>query len=121
VNFKGPVAKIYPALNWYEYTHQVYFYKTALVENYLPEGTTIDDVDCAIVLFHQASDENGRKWEFATPAFEYDLTYFNKLFEYVMKTQLIREQLELQKAIAPQVDVNNTNQQKSQHIGDLPF
>ena len=100
VNFKGPVAKIYPALNWYEYTHQVYFYKTALIANYLPEGTTVDDVECAIVLFHQTNDDKGRKWEFATPAFEYDLTYFNKLFEYVMKTEELKQRIAQQQSDA---------------------
>ena len=42
-------AKQFPALNWYTYTMQLYFYKTALLNHYLPAGTKEEDVDVCIV------------------------------------------------------------------------
>ena len=104
-NLKGPASK-YPALNWYTYTMQVFFYKTGLVESgYLPEGTTFDDIDVAIVDFPGKYLSNGYNWEYNLPAFPYDENFMIQLFSYAVK------RTELEKKIAdskPKTDVVET-------------
>lgn len=91
-NFLG-AAKMYPALNWYSYTMQVYFYKTALIANYLPAGTTVDDVDVLIVQLPGANTcSDGKNYEAHGPAFVYDKSFMDRLFTFGYKKKLLLEQ-----------------------------
>lgn len=87
----GP-ASIYPNLNWYIYTMQVYFYKYALLHTYLPEGTDENSIDVAIVdLPGQILESTGKNWEYATPAFQYDEQFMERLFEFGMRKKMLLE------------------------------
>lgn len=82
----GP-AKLLDNCNHNTYTIQGYFYKTALLNGYLPEGTTEDDVEFLIVQlpgFNVDGDNNFKIWR---PAFKYDKEFMEKLFNFAMKKQ----------------------------------
>lgn len=103
-NLKGPASK-YPALNWYTYTMQVFFYKTGLIESgYLPEGSTFDDVDVAIVDFPGKYLANGYNWEYNLPAFPYDKNFMEQLFGFAVK----RTELEKQMDVRNKTEQTNT-------------
>ena len=72
------------ALNWYTYTLQVYFYKTALEnEGYIKPGK---EVDCIIVQLPGAMlPESGKYYAINTPAIPYDKEFMDKLFVYAYK------------------------------------
>lgn len=87
----GP-AKDKLHIDWNLYTFQIYNYKEALLQNYLPEGTKEDDVTCMIVNLPQAiySNPDAILGQFKTykayrPAFEYDEDYLNKVYEFAYK------------------------------------
>lgn len=82
----GPLYK-YPALNWYTYTVQVYFYKKAMAERgYFPEGTSLDDISCWIVnIPGKPVDESGSMFEVVNPAFLYDDALMDKVIEFAVK------------------------------------
>lgn len=89
----GP-AKLLDNCNHNTYTIQGYFYKTALLNGYLPEGTAEEDVEFLIVQlpgFNIDGDNNFKIWR---PAFKYDKDFMEKLFNFAMKKQ---ELLEAQK------------------------
>ena len=87
----GP-ASIYPSLNWYIYTMQVYFYKYALLHTYLQEGTDENSIDVAIVdLPGQILESTGKNWEYTTPAFQYDEQFMERLFEFGMRKKMLLE------------------------------
>ena len=87
----GP-AKTFDACNYNTYTIQGYFYKTALLNGYLPEGTTEDDVEFLIVQlpgFKIDGNDNFKIWK---PAFKYDKNFMDRLFEFAMKkNELIKK------------------------------
>lgn len=89
-NLLGP-ACIYPALNWYTYTIQLFFYKKALIANYFPEGTTEDDVEVMIVqLPGHIIKESNTDFCIHKPAFKYDSEFMEKIFNFaISKNQLI--------------------------------
>lgn len=106
-NLKGPALNL-PALNWYTYTLQVYFYKTGLIEsNYLPEGTTLDDVDVAIVDLPGKKLDNGYNWEYNLPAFPYDKDFMIQIFSFATKRK------ELENKIAKPNTVEKTNNEET--------
>jgi len=73
-------------LNWYTYTLQVYFYKTALENNYC-KGY---DVDCVIVqLPGTIVTESNKLYNVNNPAFEYNKEYMDKLFIYAHKKKIL--------------------------------
>ena len=72
-------AKQFPALNWYTYTMQLYFYKTALVNNYLPKGTKEEDVDVFIV------NLPGNNYKTYKAAFSYDKKLMDDIFKFGYK------------------------------------
>lgn len=81
----GPMMK-YPALNWYTYTTQVHFYKTALLKSgYLPVDVTADDIDVLIVQLPGKDVDNGKFYEIHKQAFEYDNDLMDKLFIFAAK------------------------------------
>lgn len=86
----GPAIKFY-ALNHYTYTIQLHFYKKALIENYLPEGTTEDDVIVMIVnLPDHIIEPSGKLFETHNEAFKYDSIFMEQIFSFVIrKKQLI--------------------------------
>lgn len=83
----GP-AKDLLALNYNTYTIQVYFYKTALEQmGYIPEGSI---VDCIIVqLPGHIISENNKNYCVHNPAFKYDKTYMDNIFNYAIKKQML--------------------------------
>ena len=98
-NLLGP-ARIFPALNWYTYTLQLYLYKAALLANYLPEGTNPDDIEVYIVnlpgkpVYQEniGKDVNNAKY-FArhAPAFAYDKTIVDNIFNFAFKKNELLE------------------------------
>ena len=86
-------AKEFDALNWYTYTMQTYFYKTALVESgYLPEGTTYDDIDVMIVnIPGKVDSDNNPVCLTYGPAFEYNKDTMDKIFNFGIKKNILLE------------------------------
>jgi hypothetical protein len=81
----GP-AKMYDDCNHITYTMQGYFYKTALVySDYLPEGTTEDDVEFLIVQLPGFILEANQDFKIHKPAFRYDKEFMDRLFEFAIK------------------------------------
>ena len=72
-------AKQFPALNWYTYTMQLYFYKTALLAHYLPEGTKEEDVDVCIISLP------GNIFKTYREAFDYDKNLMDSIFKFGYK------------------------------------
>ena len=89
----GP-AKMYDNCNHITYTMQGYFYKTALIySEYLPEGTTEDDVEFLIVQLPGFTLDEGKDFKIHKPAFKYDKEFMDKLFEFaIKKNTLLLEQ-----------------------------
>lgn len=79
----GPMKK-YPALNYYTYTTQLYFYKLTLIEEgYLPKGTLPDDVVVMIVnLPGKIIEDIGRNFATHQAAYGYDKDLLENLFTY---------------------------------------
>ena len=89
----GPAFQ-YPALNYYTYTMQLFFYKKALIESkYLPEGMTEDDVNVMIVnLPDHIIESAGKNYETHRPAFPYDSELMDRIFNFaVRKNELINK------------------------------
>jgi hypothetical protein len=86
----GPAMK-FPALNYYTYTMQLHFYKKALIAQYLPEGTTEDDIIVMIVnLPDHIIESTGKRFETHTEAFKYDSVFMDQLFNFgIRKKQLL--------------------------------
>ena len=91
----GP-AKSLLNLDWNTYTFQVYNYKEALLQNYLPEGTDVSHVQCMIVNLPKMPYENadaaigkGQKYKAYMPAFPYNEEFVNKVYEFGYKKNLI--------------------------------
>lgn len=92
----GPL-KTLDNCNYNTYTIQGYFYKTALLNGYLPEGTTEDDVEFLIVQlpgFNIDGDNNFKIWK---PAFKYDKSFMEKIFEFAIKKNELLEEAEKKK------------------------
>lgn len=87
INLKGPCKDLL-ALNWYTYTLQVYFYKTALEnEGYIPQGSV---VDCMIIqLPGHIIPESGKMYCMHKPAFEYKKEFMDKLYTFAYKKNMI--------------------------------
>lgn len=79
----GPMKK-YPALNYYTYTTQLYFYKLTLIEEgYLSKGTSPDDVVVMIVnLPGKIIEDIGRNFATHQAAYGYDKDLLENLFTY---------------------------------------
>jgi len=88
----GP-AKMYDNCNHVTYTMQGYFYKTALIySEYLPEGTTEDDVEFLIVQLPGFAVEGDKNFKIHKPAFKYDKEFMDKIFEFAIKKNALLEQ-----------------------------
>lgn len=82
----GP-AKDLLDMDWYTYTIQVYFYKTALENGYLPEGV---GVDCLIVqLPGHIINESGTNYMVHNPAFAYDKDLLDRIFVFAHKKNIL--------------------------------
>lgn len=91
----GP-AKLLDDCNYNTYTIQGYFYKTALLDGYLPEGTNEDDVEFLIIQLPgftiPGTNDNFKIWK---PAFKYDKSFMNRLFDFAMKkNELLKKKAE---------------------------
>lgn len=93
---------MYPALNYYTYTSQLFFYKMALVDDgYLPQGTTYDDVVVMIVNLPGKNIE-GTSLNYAVhqAAFQFDtnlieqLCVFGALNDYKQKKEKLEKEKE---------------------------
>lgn len=88
----GPMNK-FPALNYWTYTTQLYFYKKALIEDgYLPANTNPDDVVVMIVNLPGKIIE-GVDRNFAThqAAYQYDGELLDKLFSYAIQKDYLNK------------------------------
>ena len=88
-NLLGP-AKIYKDLNWYTYTTQLYFYKTALLEsNMLKDTTDYKDVDVRIVNLPDHDFEDGNPYCSYSPAYHYNKDFLDSVFEFAVKKKIL--------------------------------
>lgn len=79
-------AKDFYALNWYTYTMQLYLYKSALLNHYLPEGTTENDVEVYIVnLPGKNIPTCDKMFEIHPAAFIYNKDQMDKIFIFGYK------------------------------------
>jgi hypothetical protein len=87
----GP-AKIYDDCNHVTYTMQGFFYKTALIySDYLPEGTTEDDVEFLIVQLPGFIIEGENNFKIHKPAFKYDKEFMDRIFDFAIKKNMLLE------------------------------
>lgn len=94
-NLLGP-ARVFPALNWYTYTIQTYFYKTALLTHYLPEGTDPDDIEVWIVNLPGTENERGNWFGVHLAAFKYDKELLDNIFNFAFKkNEILRKKEQL--------------------------
>ena len=94
----GPMNK-FPALNYYTYTTQLYFYTKTLIEKgYLPECTTPDDVVIMIVnLPGKIIEECGRNFMTHQAAYAYDSELLDQLFKFGAQKDCMNKQIEATK------------------------
>lgn len=92
-SLNGP-AKNLLNINWNTYTFQIYNYKEALLQNYLPIGTEASHVQCMLVNLPKTEYENadaalgknkGEIYKAYMPAFKYDENFLNRVFEFAYK------------------------------------
>lgn len=107
----GP-AKSLLNIDWNTYSFQVYNYKEALLQNYLPEGTDPSHVKCMIVNLPMKEYDNqdavlgkGELYKAYMPAFQYDENFLNRVFEYAYK----KDQLNRKKKKETIIKVLNEN------------
>lgn len=92
----GPCSSLYD-MDWYKYTIQVYFYKTALENGgYLPNGSI---VDCYIVQLpgHKIMENNDKMYFIHQPAFQYDLDFMKRIFIYAHKKNILTSKINASK------------------------
>lgn len=92
----GP-AKLLDNCNYNTYTIQGYFYKTALLNGYLPEGTNEDDVEFLIIQLPGFKIEGNDNFKIWRPAFKYDKNFMDRLFEFAMKKNELMKKSEAKK------------------------
>ena len=87
----GPM-KMYDNCEHVTYTTQGYFYKTALIyNNYLPEGTTEDDVEFLIVQLPGFNVDGDKNFKIHKPAYKYDKALLDRIFEFAIKKKELME------------------------------
>ena len=87
--FLGPMFK-WPALNYYRYTNQLHFYKKALLEHYLPEGTKESDVVVMIVnLPGKIIKESGQNYMTHLAGMPYDSNLMDNIFKFAIAKKLL--------------------------------
>ena len=87
--FLGPMFK-WPALNYYRYTNQLHFYKKALLENYLPKGTSADDIVVMIVnLPGKLIEESGQNYMTHLAGMTYDPLLLDNIFKFAIVKKLL--------------------------------
>jgi hypothetical protein len=79
----GPL-KTFDDCNYNTYTIQGYFYKTALLNGYLPEGTSEDDVEFLIVQLPGFVIDGNNNFKIYKPAFKYDKDLMMKIFNFAI-------------------------------------
>ena len=114
----GP-CKTMDNCNHNTYTIQGYFYKTALLDGYLPEGTTEEDVEFLIVqlpgFIIPGTNDNFKIWK---PAFKYDRNFMNRLFDFAMKkNELLKKKTE-EEAKTKEVEQNQSPKNNEE---EFPF
>ena len=79
----GPL-KTFDDCNYNTYTIQGYFYKTALLNGYLPEGTSEDDVEFLIVQLPGFTIDGNNNFKIYKPAFKYDKDLIMKVLNFAV-------------------------------------
>jgi len=116
----GPMSK-FPALNYYTYTTQLYFYKKTLIEKgYLPEGTKEEDVIVMIVnLPGKIIEECGKNFMTHQAAYIYDAELLNQLFKFGAQKDYINKQIESktnkEKSKEEEI-INNNNEENLEEL-----
>ena len=82
----GPCKNL-DSCNHNTYTLQGYFYKTALLNSYLPKDITVDNVDFIIVQLpgHILENNDNKNFKVYTPAFEYNKDYIINMLNFAWK------------------------------------
>lgn len=87
----GPAKTLYN-LSWYLYTLQLHTYKAALLQNYLPEETTQEQVEVYVCNIPQKPYEdkndlvlNRHPYKLFGEAFNYDEEFLNKIYQFSYK------------------------------------
>jgi len=117
----GP-CKTMDNCNHNTYTIQGYFYKTALLDGYLPEGTAEEDVEFLIVQLPgftiPGTNDNFKIWK---PAFKYDRNFMNRLFDFaIKKNELLKKKTE-EEAKAKEVEQKQAEQNTQQQNNEEEF
>ena len=88
----GPMFQ-YPELNYYSYTNQLHFYKRGLIESYLPEGTTENDIVVMIVnLPGHIIPEVGVNFQTHTEAMPYSSERLDNIFNFAIQKDYLEKQ-----------------------------
>jgi len=115
----GPMNK-YPALNYYTYTTQLYFYKKTLIERgYLPAGTNPDDVVVMIVnLPGKIIEECGRNFMTHQAAYIYDTELLNQVFKFGTQKYIMTKQIDHKSDTEEKQEeiINNNNEQNLEEL-----
>ena len=92
--FLGPMFK-WPALNYYRYTNQLHFYKKALLENYLPIGTSADDVVVMIInLPGKVIQESNQNYMTHLAGMTYDPILLDSIFQFAIAKKILENKQE---------------------------
>jgi hypothetical protein len=90
-NLLGP-AKMFPALNYYTYTMQCDFYKTALLAHYLPPTFTPDDIEIYIVNLPGKPVNGENYYGVHKEAFSYNKMLMDQIFTFgYKKNELLKK------------------------------
>ena len=113
----GPAKDLY-AIDWNTYTLQVYNYKEALLQNYLPIGTEPSHVQCMIVNLPKAEYDNvdavlgkGQKYKAYMGAFPYDEGKINNIYEYAFKKDRLTRKNKLEEENLHKIKEESTNKE----------
>lgn len=113
----GPAKDLY-AIDWNTYTLQVYNYKEALLQNYLPIGTEPSHVQCMIVNLPKAEYDNvdavlgkGQKYKAYMGAFPYDEEKINNIYEYAFKKDRLTRKNKLEEENLHETKEESTNKE----------
>ena len=115
--FLGPMFQ-FPELNYYSYTLQLHFYKKALIENYLPAGTTENDVVVMIVnLPGKMIDEVGTNFQTHKEAMAYNSERLNQVFDFaIQKDYLTKQAKKNEEAKQPEAQSESKQKEEQENL-----
>lgn len=93
----GPMQDFFE-LNWVTYTTQLYFYKRALIERYIPKDLEVNDVIVMIVnLPGKTIEETKTNFAVHNPAYQYDPELLHKTFVYGIQKYILQREVDKKK------------------------